>query len=82
MRPGEWNYTLPSDGPSNRSEDSAAPDLSIIIVNWNTRELLWERGNVGTLTRRNVRTCQRLEASRWGSLSVVYWDCLRFGENR
>lgn len=43
-QPPEPNYTLPKVGPSTRTRarfaGDAAPDLSIIIVNWNTRELL------------------------------------------
>jgi GT2 family glycosyltransferase len=41
-QPPDANYTLPKAGLSTRSAGDVAPDLSIIIVNWNTRELLAE----------------------------------------
>lgn len=38
--PPAQHHALPNDSLSTRAKGSVAPDLSIVIVNWNTRELL------------------------------------------
>ena len=79
--PPESNYTPPKGGLSIRMQSTnpqpAACDLSIIIVNWNTREMLaeclssLERANVGTCKRSNVETFVVDNASTDGSAGMV-----------